>query len=551
MEKNNVQISKNLLIIIYLYLSLPIVLFFIGWCKWYIGIPAAIIVCISVFLCIREHHTDKNVGIGPCKQDIFKCLLIIIIVMCWVGLSGVGGYVWQNSDHWWRNAMFDMLVTEKWPITGSVNMGGIEQERGFVYYIGFWLPASIIGKIAGLSAGYAAQYVWAVIGVLLVYALICVWRKKIVIWPLILLIFFSGADIIGTLINTNETVYIWGTEHLERWPAHYQYSSNTTQLFWVFNQAIPAWLACSLIFLSEKPRNLVFTWSLIMITSTLPFAGLVPFILFFLVSRCAWSKSTSVWKLIKNLWKNWGSLQNVLGGGTVGIICLLYLLGNVSGSKIQLFSQGAGSSGGLLIILIVAIALGIALLWGIAALFVHGYGKYVIKLGKALIVTGTVILGSYVLLNNRVWNTYVYKLIFLALFYLLEVGLYLICLKDKVKDKYLFYVTSIWLFIIPLIIVGSSLDFCMRASIPALFLIMLWCIQAIDQKKKDLTIWVLIGFLVIGSITPLHEMKRTLVNTKEEYVLESVGNEVILTSDNFSGDAEGFFWEIIAKWNKK
>ena len=546
MEKNSVLINKRLLTMIYVYLSLPILIFLVGWCKWYIGIPAAMIVCISVFLCIRENNTDNSIGIRPGKQDIFKCLLIIVIVMSWVGLSGVGGYVWQNSDHWWRNAMFDILVTEQWPVTGVVNMGGASQERGFVYYIGFWLPAAVIGKIGGISAGYAMQYVWAVIGILLLYALICTWRKKIVLWPLLLFIFFSGADVIGTLLNTNDAVQIWGTEHLERWPAHYQFSSTTTQLFWVFNQVIPAWLVSALIFLSEKPKNLVFVWSLIMITSTLPFAGLVPFIIYFLISRSKWQQNTSVSKLIKNLWNNWVSLQNVLGGGIVGIISLLYLLGNVSGAKIQLFSQGL-NKGSVIVVLAIGVILSVALLWCIAALFIHGYGNYIIKLGKGLAAVCIVLMGGYVLLINQVWNTYVYKLIFLALFYLLEVGLYLICLKDKAKEKYLYYITAGWLFIIPLIIVGSSLDFCMRASIPALLLITLWCIEVIDSKEKDWVTWVLIGLLLVGSVTPLHEMKRTLVNTKEEYVLESVGDEVILTGDNFSGSVEGVFWDVIAK----
>lgn len=284
-----------------------------------------------------------------------------------------------------------------------------------------------------------------------------------------------------------------------------------------------------------------------MITSTLPFAGLVPFIIYFLISRSYWDQNTSVWKLIKNLWNNWASLPNVLGGGTIGIISLLYLLGNVSGTKIQLFSQGLNKGSAVIVVLAIGVILSIALLWCTAALFIHGYGKYIIKLGKGLAAVGIILVGCYVLLNNQVWNTYIYKLIFLALFYLLEAGSYILCLKDKVKEKYLYYVTAGWLFIIPLIIVGSSLDFCMRASIPALLLVTLWCIEVIDHNKKDLVTWVLIGLLVIGSVTPLHEMKRTLVNTKEEYVLESVGNEVILTGDNFSGSTEGFFWEVIAK----
>ena len=548
MEMNSgLLINRKLLTMIYAYLSLPILIFLIGWCKWYIGIPAAVVVCISIVLCIREHSTENADTMCLNKQDIYKTLLIIVIVICWVGISGIGGYVWQNSDHWWRNAMFDILVTEKWPVTGIVNMDGVSQERGFVYYIGFWLPAAVVGKVCGLSAGYAMQYVWAVIGILLLYALICIWRKKIVLWPLLIFIFFSGADIIGTLINSNETVQIWGTEHLERWPVHYQFSSTTTQLFWVFNQAIPAWLASALIFLAEKPKNLVFVWSLIMITSTLPFVGLLPFVIYFLIVRCIWSPSTSVWRFIKNLWNNWASIPNILGGGTVGIICLIYLLGNVSGTQIQFFSQGLDRSGAIVILLIIGIVFCLALLWCVAALFIHGYGKYIIRAGKGEARVGSVLIGGYVLLNNQVWNTYVYKLIFLALFYLLEVGAYLICLRGKVKEKYLYYLTVVWLFVTPLIIVGSSLDFCMRASIPALLLVTLWCIEAIDRKEKDLRTWALIALLIIGSITPLHEIKRTLVNTKEEYVLESVGDEVILTGDNFSGSTDGIFWKLIAK----
>lgn len=549
--RKTIQINKYLLLAIYTYLCLPILIFLISWCKWYIGIPAAAVGCLSVFLCIREHG-KKNVSEKFLhKQDLFKCLLIVAVIMCWVGFSGVGGYVWQNSDHWWRNAMFDVLVAEEWPVTSVVNIDGTFQSRGFVYYIGFWLPAALIGKTFGLSAGYAAQYIWAVVGILLFYALICAWRKKILIWPLLLLIFFSGADILGTLLNSEENVRVFGTEHLERWAARYQFSGMTTQLFWVFNQAVPAWLASALIFLSEKPKNLVFTWSLIMITSTLPFAGLLPYVIYFLISRSHWHKNKTIFELIKNAWENWGSVQNVLGGGTVGILSLLYLLGNGSGSKVQILSQEhrAVTYNGFATVMILSIAIGlfIALIYIITKLILCGYGRTLAIISACTVGVFGIVVGIYVLLNNQIWNTYVYKLMFLALFYLVEVGGYLICLREKINDKILYFITVIWLALIPLIIVGSSIDFCMRASIPALLLIALWCIDVIDCNTKDIVIWVLIGLLLTGSVTSLHEFKRTFVNTKEQYVLESVGQEVILNSDNFSGNTVGVFWEIIAK----
>lgn len=39
------------------------------------------------------------------------------------------------------------------------------QMRGLIYYIGYWLPAAVVGKVFGLTAGYYFQYVWAIIGI--------------------------------------------------------------------------------------------------------------------------------------------------------------------------------------------------------------------------------------------------------------------------------------------------------------------------------------------------------------------------------------------------
>ena len=47
------------------------------------------------------------------KQDAWKVVGIVVLIMMWVALSGVGGLMWQNSDHWWRNEIYELLVTEK------------------------------------------------------------------------------------------------------------------------------------------------------------------------------------------------------------------------------------------------------------------------------------------------------------------------------------------------------------------------------------------------------------------------------------------------------
>lgn len=130
----------------------------------------------------------KNLLEEP-ESNIFKgqivCILVsVVIIVFWVFISGIGNMVWQNSDHAVRNALFRALIEYDWPV---INADG---SRHLIYYIGFWLPSAAIGKIAGLDVAYIIQFLWAVIGVVILYYLICLWRKKVDLWPLIVMIFF-------------------------------------------------------------------------------------------------------------------------------------------------------------------------------------------------------------------------------------------------------------------------------------------------------------------------------------------------------------------------
>ena len=61
-------------------------------------------------------------------------------------------------------------------------------------------------------------------------------------------------DIVGLLLTGNPSVIetrLCEKIHIEWWARFYQFSSFTTQLFWVFNQAVPAWIA-TLLVLSTK-----------------------------------------------------------------------------------------------------------------------------------------------------------------------------------------------------------------------------------------------------------------------------------------------------------
>ena len=93
---------------IYLYLSLPVIIFFLGWMKLYFGIPAVAIVVWMLFGSIKREeelwHPAWN------ADNIRRQLLIFLIIALWVYFSGIGGMVYQNPDHIMRNGVFQTLV---------------------------------------------------------------------------------------------------------------------------------------------------------------------------------------------------------------------------------------------------------------------------------------------------------------------------------------------------------------------------------------------------------------------------------------------------------
>lgn len=287
------RVHRLVLALAYGYLALPVLIFFLGWCRWQIGVFCSAVLVCAVWGCIREHRFEPDAVYVFTSVHGSKIAAVILLVLLWTGLSGVGGYVWQNADHPVRNELFALLVEQKWPLVREVDYVSASgtagtQVRGLVYYTGYWLPAAVVGKLAGLAAGQAAQYLWAVTGILLMYAWICIGRRKLAVWPLTVLILFSGLDALGVLLTCPEGITVFGDVHLEAWAPYYQFSSMTTQLFWVFNQAVPAWLLAALVFYGEKPRNLLFLAFLTILTATFPFVGMLPFVLYFMIRRCAW-----------------------------------------------------------------------------------------------------------------------------------------------------------------------------------------------------------------------------------------------------------------------
>lgn len=463
------------------YIGLPIVIFILGWVRWYIAVPVALAILFAFFLALRNQSSSLPV---VRKKDRPIIILSVLIIMGWVLFSGIGGFAFQTDDHMWRNEIFRLLVEKDWPV-----MSGTGSDARFLcYYIGFWMPAALFGKVFGLGAGFIFQSVWAILGVILVWLKLTESLKRWSLAALLIFILFSGLDILGFALKGQNIFTLKWQHHIEWWTTM-QYSSHTTQLYWVFNQAIYGWLITLMILNEKKNSNLILIWSCGLLTCTFPFVGMIPF-LTYKVFRKPFGAS----------FKELFSMQNILGGGLIGIISGIYLLGNTS----------TGNTG-----------VGVDSLSPSAAAATSGTGGFI---------------ADYLL------------------FLMVEVLLYFILIFRFHRKNPLYYITLGMLMLCPLIRIGGGNDFCMRASIPALLVLCLLVTECLFDawKKHRIRFIALLAVFLIGAITPIHELARGVFQTIDYYRIGRpfmlYTKSDLLQTSNFSSSTEGnWFFTYLAK----
>jgi hypothetical protein len=262
---------KWLFRISWLYLLLPFILFGVGWLRLAIAVPV-----IGVMLWALWGIWNRVER----AEDEFQpriTAFVILLAGLWVLLSGVGGYAFQNYDFHARNAILRDLIEYEWPVIYA------QPERGplrmLVYYLGYWLPAALAGKLLGWNFANGFLFLWTWLGVILVILHLGSILRTSAVNAALLLIGFSGLDALGTILFAHEYPSLWPPlQHLEIWAGILQYSSFTTQLFWVFNQALPAWL-CILLLMRKQGSDASFlAWASCVFFAPLVSVGLLPYL---------------------------------------------------------------------------------------------------------------------------------------------------------------------------------------------------------------------------------------------------------------------------------
>lgn len=461
------------------FLAVPLLI----WCFNWLALPYAILIAVFVIagftLVIRR---TKASALRSSDIDVSMPLVIgiALAVLIWCILGGHGGFLYQSSDWNARNAILRDLVTYEWPVV-------YENGSALCYYFGFWLVPALFGKLClwmnlGLDCAWVVANVallfWVALGVFLALVLFLQLIRrsdpKLIIMAVAVFIFFSGMDIVGLLLTGNPSVIemrLTEKIHIEWWARFYQFSSSTTQLFWVFNQAIPAWVATLLVLSTRKVGNDLFVGVLSAFLCPLPTMGL----LFIGIAKLAGeAKEEGISATLKAL----ASPQNL-----TALIPLIAIAAFLTLSQRATLTTSASGEDLLLF-----------------HFFIGGFTPV--------------------------------RVLKLVLFFMLECGILLLILFPSERKNPYWWGALILLMVANVVRMGPSPDFAMRASIPGLMVLAIMVVDHLASKdlksyyqlvrklrkkpvdsmvakahSKALGI-VLVACLMIGAVTPLIEIAR-------------------------------------------
>ena len=434
------------------YLFLPFVIFLMGWVK---PVFAVLFCGLCVWAFIKAFQQIKKENSDPLIVSRSLLIFVIGLFAVWVALSGIGGFAFQNWDFHWRNALLRDLIQNPWPVQYDLPEISSDRPIQLVYYFGFFLPAAGFGKLFGWQAAQIFLYLWSFVGILLVWLLISTWMGKAKLLTALLLIFFSGADILGFYPYYESEIgfTIRPTFHLENWALH-QISSNTTLLFWVFNQTIPCWLTVALLLNTKRIDLWTLLWSLCFFFSPLAAIGLLPFV-------------------------------------------LLGFLGIQPNFKTPANSR---PKPGLSFMKSIKQCFQSPISYAALVVFLISVGFYFTNLSN---------------INGRLLPLTGLRIILITATFFMEGGVifFLLLWKNR-ADIYLW--VMLVLFALTPFLLTESFNIGMRFVIPTTFLLMLWAARGLEAEMS-MTKFFLIILLILGSVTAMFEINRSIYRTWQYY----------------------------------
>lgn len=458
--------GKPLLIMTLIYIYLPIAIFLVGFTKWWVWFITLTVCAFAIFKMYREYADDDMKEAGP--QINFYVLIgaiVFIVLMC--VFIGFGGIMWQPGDWPKHNAVLHDLSEKSWPVYYTSH-----EKSMLTYYLGQYLIPSLIGKITiaaggkGFNAASTAMAVWAIVGIVLVYCnLVSVTKSNTIfkqIRCLVILFFFCGALPIVQMLT-----YVLYDEDMYSLGENHWLLFDGFHLQYRSNLVMICWvypqvIVIWLVMMLLMKHSKGLRHYVILITPILLFGtfSIIVSVAFAVVNACTYLVKTQDKKKTLLQILSWNNIGVFL---TLGIVLITYFFGYMQVEKPEFL------------------------------------GFHIQK----------------ITLYN-IWGVLIF-ILFMA-------GIYLIVVAKKQKHNPMYYTCAVALCVIPFFKMGLYNDWIMCASIPALFVLMSFVIEYINDKDESRAygrgVGIITVMLVVGAIFPADELKD---NVKAFFVDSSTG----------------------------
>ncbi len=313
------------------FLALPLLIFLAGFLRLPLAIGTSAVLGAAMWRLMAGAVPPVDGAPTVSRPWLILAALVVPAAILTL-LSGAGGWGAGDSDWLKHDTILRDLLTRPWPVTYESGHGPVL----LVYYTAFYLPAALLGKLAGGSWNVASQMLALTMfaGIVLAGGWLVVlgnprrYRPGAAGIAGAVFFGFSGLDVLGkALVNRwyGLPVRYGDWSDIEWWAQFAQYPSNAASLFWAPQHAFGGWLPLALAlddwFAERGPEGAWMLYGALALFWT-PFAavGLAPVLLGLLWWR--WRRATGEgW----SWWQRSLTLANGAGALAGGLFAL-YLL---------------------------------------------------------------------------------------------------------------------------------------------------------------------------------------------------------------------------------
>lgn len=293
------------------YLLIPYIIFFAGWLRLPIAVIAIGVLVVGYGLTWLKISRDNQTQPTGIRINQIGLILAIVVIVGWLLFSGAGHFADQVGDYKKHNLILGHLINQNWPIIQHLTL---KDAYILVYYIGYYLPAGAFGKAFGFEAANIFQFFYTLLGLVIAFYFFLSFTKgKYPLLLVILFILFGGMDVPGWLSVFGRFPVLAG--YIGPWSQTLTYQGNSDLLFFVPQQAIPAWIAIGVVLwclVQQTGRGYVgFIWALTLLWAPWIFLGLAPIMLWFFLSN-------------RGKWREFLTFTNIIPLAIIGIIMAVY-----------------------------------------------------------------------------------------------------------------------------------------------------------------------------------------------------------------------------------